>query len=98
MFWIQIRQDFWVRERPVLANFQATVTFLHLSSRLPGGADKALFFCQSKGRFHLVTQVGVIGFESQGIVASLLDTLFGNVGLRSHRINGYHAAGEHQVL
>src|SRR5260370_27685833 len=67
---------------------QATVTFLHLSMRLPGWTGKAVFFCKSKRRFHLVKQVPVIIFEGQGIVAVLLDNLFGNLDLFTHRING----------
>jgi hypothetical protein len=37
-------------------------------------------------------------FECQGIVALLLDNLLGNLGLRSHCVNGDNAPFERQLL
>ncbi|GHO53741.1 hypothetical protein KSB_22160 [Ktedonobacter robiniae] len=82
MLRVEIGQDFRITQGPIFANFQSTVTFLHLSIHLPVRAGKAIFFRESKRRLHLVKQVPVIVFESQGIVAVLLDNLLGNLGLR----------------
>ena len=39
-----------------------------------------------------------VGGANQINVASLLDNLLGNLGLRPHRINGHNAVGERQLL
>jgi hypothetical protein len=94
---VQIRQDLWLVDCPVLSYFQPTMALFDQANRLLLPPDKTVFLGQSKGGFHLLVQISLVVFECQSVVALLLDNLSGNLDLGPHRINRDNAARQRQL-
>src|SRR5436190_11656018 len=77
---IQILQNRWITDGPVLSDFQTSMGFFDHASGLRRDGGKGLFLGHAKSRFHLIVEISLIVLESQGVIAFLLNNLFGNFG------------------
>jgi hypothetical protein len=68
------------------------MTFVRHLNLLTLDVLKVLSMGLCEKTFYLLIQQTLILFEGEGIVAILLDNLFGDQLLRPHRINGHNAA------
>lgn len=74
------------------------VSFVHGLGLIMANPCKAICFGRDEAQPDVSLQGPLIAFESQDVVAILIEDLLGDGALTPHGINGHKAAGNRQLL